>query len=149
MPTFTVPDGLEYVAAAVVFNGFLQIFQIRNVGKARKVAGIKYPQLYAEAAQAAASPEAYKFNCTQRAHQNTLEYLPIILPSTLVVACKYPIIAASCLGAWTFARFLYTVNYSSGDPAKRNAMGAGIIGAVSSLGVFLTAAYVAVESIFF
>jgi len=149
MTTYVVPEGIEYVGAALVATGFLQVFQMSNVGKARKRAGIKYPQLYAEVAEAAASRDALVFNCAQRAHQNTLEALPVLLPSTLVLASKYPIVAASFLGAWTFARLFYTINYSSGDPAKRNSMGAGLLGSLSSLGLLFGATYTVVQSIFF
>jgi len=149
MPTVAVPEGLEYVGAAFLANCFLQIYQITNVSKARKAAGIKYPQLYAEAAQAAASKEAFRFNCAQRAHQNTLEYLPMIAICTLVSATKWPIVAASGLGLWTFARLLYTIGYTSGDPAKRNTTGgAGFFGALGSFSLLAAATYAVVQSIF-
>lgn len=48
------------------------------VGKYRKAANVPYPQAYAEKAEADASLDAKKFNCAQRAHQNTLESIPIV-----------------------------------------------------------------------
>jgi len=118
--TFTLPDGIEYAGAAIVSSFWLVVWQTIKVGKARRQAGIKYPQLYAEAAQAASSNDVMKFNCTQRAHQNTLENLPVILASTAITATKYPILAASLCAGWVFSRVLYTIGYSTGDPGKRN-----------------------------
>lgn len=88
----------SYVAASLVGTVFLLAGQSIVVSKARKAAQIPYPQLYAEKAEAAASPAANKFNCAQReallsfpssitltwtrflgAHQNTLEHMPIVL----------------------------------------------------------------------
>jgi len=57
-------------------------------------AGLEYPHLYAEKAEAAASKDAMIFNCTQRAAQNTLEYLPVVITCTVITAVKYPILAA-------------------------------------------------------
>ena len=43
---------------------------------------------------------ALKFNCTQRAHQNTLEYLPQVLVLEALLGLQYPIYAASLGMAW-------------------------------------------------
>ncbi|EKM48317.1 uncharacterized protein PHACADRAFT_49759, partial [Phanerochaete carnosa HHB-10118-sp] len=107
-----------YTAAAIVSTFWLTTFQAFKVGRARKAAGIAYPQLMAEKAEAAASKEAQIFNCTQRAHQNTLESLPQLISATLIVGLKYPYFAAAACGTWTVARLLYTIGYSSGDPKK-------------------------------
>ncbi|EEB99882.1 hypothetical protein MPER_00323, partial [Moniliophthora perniciosa FA553] len=74
---------------------------------------------YAEKAQEEASFEAKKFNCAQRAHQNTLENIPIIWLTTCITAVKYPILAASLSGLWALSRYFYTRGYVTGDPAKR------------------------------
>merc|ERR1711981_1184136 len=84
-----------------------------KVGGARKAAKIK------------ASKEALVFNCTQRAHQNTLETLPFVLFSTLLTGLQYPRVAAGACAAYVLGRVLYTVGYTSGDPKKRNI---GILG---------------------
>lgn len=52
------------------------------------------------------------------AHQNTLEWLPQVIASTLIVGLKYPVYSASLCGLWIVSRFLYTVGYSTGVPAK-------------------------------
>jgi len=81
-----------------------------------------------------------KYNCAQRAHQNTLEILPSMIVCTLATGLKYPFIAAGLGGAFVLGKILYTIRYSSGDPNQRNKRG-GVIGSLSFLGLGLTATY--------
>lgn len=68
--SITVPAGYGYVALAATSALWVTVWQGGYlVGQARKRSGIKYPQMYAEKAEAAANKEAHRFNCTQRAHQ--------------------------------------------------------------------------------
>ena len=77
--------------------------------------GIKYPQMYAEK-----SDEHHKeFNCVQRAHQNTLEWLPMCQILTLANGLVYPITSAALLGVWTVGRIFYIQGYGSGRPENR------------------------------
>jgi glutathione S-transferase len=122
MSTVVVPHTFPYITAAILSTAFVLIGQAAVVAKTRRVAGIKYPQLYAEKAEAEASKDAYRFNCAQRAHQNTLEYFPIILTTTLVTSLKFPILAAAACGLWSFSRIAYTRGYTTGDPAKRHSI---------------------------
>ncbi|EPQ60499.1 membrane-associated proteins in eicosanoid and glutathione metabolism [Gloeophyllum trabeum ATCC 11539] len=142
--TIVVPQGISYVAAAIFSNVCLLTWQSYKAGFARKAARIPYPQLYAEKAEAQASKEAHRFNCAQRAHQNTLEQLPIVLISTILVGLKRPILAASLCGAWSFARVLYTIGYATGDPERRNTSG-GALFYLAQLGLLFSAAYTTVE----
>ncbi|KIK68645.1 hypothetical protein GYMLUDRAFT_154186 [Collybiopsis luxurians FD-317 M1] len=116
--TYTVPEGLPYVGVALLSSVFLVAGQIMIVGRRRKAAGIKYPQLYAEREQVEKSVHAFKFNCAQRAHLNTLEYLPLLYLTTCLTATKHPILAASLCGTWVFTRVLYTRGYVSDKPEK-------------------------------
>ncbi|KAI0337938.1 membrane-associated proteins in eicosanoid and glutathione metabolism [Trametopsis cervina] len=118
MPDF-LPKGYSYVVAAVVSTFWVTVYQTYNVEVTRKRAKIPYPQLYAEKAEAALSKEAQIFNCAQRAHQNTLEFLPQIYVSTLVIGLKYPLTAAALCGFWSVGRIFYTLGYTTGDAAKR------------------------------
>ncbi|KAI0073935.1 membrane-associated proteins in eicosanoid and glutathione metabolism [Panus rudis PR-1116 ss-1] len=147
MPTVVLPDGYQYAAGAVVSTLWLTVWQTIKVGAARKRAGIPYPQLYAEKAEADANKNAYLFNCTQRAHQNTLEYLPAILVSTVVTATKWPILAAAFCGSWVFARIIYTQGYSTGGPDKRNKFNAARLGGLSAMALVLSATYVTGKAI--
>jgi len=117
--TFIVDDKYAWVLLAGVSVGWLTMWQGINVSRYRKAAKIAYPQLYAEKSEAAASIDAYKFNCAQRAHQNTLETVPQTLFLLIFAGLEHPIAAASLSGLWLLGRVLYTLDYSTGDPAKR------------------------------
>ncbi|CAE6387917.1 Microsomal glutathione S-transferase 3 OS=Homo sapiens GN=MGST3 PE=1 SV=1 [Rhizoctonia solani AG-1 IB] len=142
--TITIPENYGYVALAAISTGFLTSFQTLLVSSARKKSGIQYPQLYAEKEEATKSIEAFKFNCAQRAHQNTLEWLPHVLFFTTFLGLRRPILAASLGGLWTASRILYTLGYASGDPKKRNTRG-GVFGTVAYLGLLLSSTYAGVE----
>ncbi|KAJ7099715.1 membrane-associated proteins in eicosanoid and glutathione metabolism [Mycena epipterygia] len=118
--TLIVPTGFSYVAASLVSTVFLLTGQSITVARNRKPAGVEYPRLYAEKAEMAASPAAVKFNCVQRAHQNTLENIAQVYMMTLVLGLKHPHVAASALAGWVVSRIAYTVGYASGNPPKRN-----------------------------
>ncbi|TRM65915.1 hypothetical protein BD626DRAFT_486216 [Schizophyllum amplum] len=138
--TLVLPDGIQYVGLAFVSTIWLQIGQAVLVMSARKTAGIAYPRLYAEKAEEEASFLARKFNCTQRAHQNTLEQLPAIYTATVLSALKYPVFAASALGLWVIGRILYTSGYMTGEPQKRNTRG-GFIGSLCTFALTCTGTY--------
>ncbi|KAF7329928.1 hypothetical protein MKEN_00256700 [Mycena kentingensis (nom. inval.)] len=118
--TLTVPEGFAYVPAALVSTVFLLGGQTAAVSKHRRLAKIAYPRLYADNAEMAASPAAVKFNCVQRAHQNTIENLALIYMMTVVLGLTRPKLAAAGLASWVVSRVFYTIGYASGIPAKRN-----------------------------
>ncbi|KAH7920361.1 membrane-associated proteins in eicosanoid and glutathione metabolism [Leucogyrophana mollusca] len=128
-----LPSEYAYVGAGLLSTVWLLGWQVVVVGGHRKASGIKYPQLYAEKAEVQASKEALRFNCAQRAHQNTIEHMPLIIISTLITGVKYPLLAGAAAGFWSFSRVLYTLGYTTGDPAKRNTRG-GLLGEVSVVG---------------
>ncbi|ETW87083.1 MAPEG family [Heterobasidion irregulare TC 32-1] len=137
MSTIILPEGTSYVAAGLLSTTILLAWQSIVVSKARKSAKIEYPRLYAEKAEQDASIDALKFNCAQRAHQNTLENMPIILTTSLVTALSYPKLAGVACGCWSVARVLYTSGYATGDPKKRQRGGWGsliLLGLLASSG---------------
>ncbi|KAF9264482.1 hypothetical protein L218DRAFT_958156 [Marasmius fiardii PR-910] len=115
-----LPDGIPLLGAALMSTVFLLIYQASVVGMARMAANIQYPQVYADKAEEQASIEARKFNCAQRAHQNTLEYIPTVYLTTMISAIQHPKLAAALLAGWVISRFFYTRRYATGDPEKRN-----------------------------
>jgi len=145
MPTTLVlPDGYNYVLAVAVSSAWLNAWQFMKVGGARKAAKIPYPRPYAEKDEAAASKEAYVFNCVQRAHQNTLEGLPHFLTAMFIGGLSHPKVAAGLGATWILGRILYTIGYSSGDPKKRNS-GGGFLNLVGLLGLMGTSTYTVVN----
>ncbi|KIJ09630.1 hypothetical protein PAXINDRAFT_17283 [Paxillus involutus ATCC 200175] len=142
--SIVLPAGSAYVGAALVSTVWVIVGQAIVVARHRGKSGIKYPQLYAEKAEAQASRAAHLFNCAQRAHQNTLEHMPLILVTTLMTAVKYPLLAATACAFWSFTRVLYTVGYTTGDPAKRNTRG-GILGEIPLFGLILGSTYTAYQ----
>ena len=59
-----------------------------------------------------------RFNCAQRAHQNTLESVPHTLFTILFAGLRYPTAATALGSVWVFGRLIYTTGYATGDPAK-------------------------------
>ncbi|KZT30729.1 membrane-associated proteins in eicosanoid and glutathione metabolism [Neolentinus lepideus HHB14362 ss-1] len=144
--SLVVPQGFQYVEAALFSIVPLLFWQSYKVGFARRDAKIPYPQPYAEKAEAAVSKEAQRFNCVQRAHLNTIEALPQILISTLIVGLRLPILAASLCGIWSFSRVLYTIGYSTGNPDRRVTSGGGL-GYIGQFGLIFSGIYTIAESL--
>ncbi|KAF9269566.1 membrane-associated proteins in eicosanoid and glutathione metabolism [Marasmius fiardii PR-910] len=114
-----VPEGLSLVGASLLSTVVLLVYQVSVVAKARGAAKVPYPQAYAEKAQEEASLEAKKFNCAQRAHQNTLEWIASVYVTTALSAIQHPKLTAGMLAGWTLTRIMYTNGYATGDPSKR------------------------------
>lgn len=96
-----------------------------KVALARRECGVKYPKMMADGDD----EQSMVFNCTQRAHQNTLETLPLAIMCQALMGLKYPIVAAVMGVLWAVGRVIYANGYSSGDPSKR-IPGAAISGIV-------------------
>ncbi|KAF9545168.1 hypothetical protein CPC08DRAFT_716291 [Agrocybe pediades] len=141
--TFTLPDGINYVALPLIAPMYMLVWLYIMVGKHRKLSGIKYPQMYAEQAQVEKSREALLFNCAQRCHQNTLETLPTIYVPALICATTYPRGAAVGVSLWCIGRVAYILGYMSGDPAKRVNGVPWALGQIAQMGMLLTATYLA------
>ncbi|KAI0347713.1 membrane-associated proteins in eicosanoid and glutathione metabolism [Trametopsis cervina] len=137
----TLPQEYAYTFAGVLPIFYVLLWQITQVGKARKAAGIKYPQLYAEKDEADSSRSAKIFNCLQRSHQNTLENLPTALFSTLIAGLRYPRFAGALCGTWAICRVFYTIGYGTGDPNARNYLGSNAISSLSQYALLLAATW--------
>ncbi|KAH6636857.1 hypothetical protein F5144DRAFT_568953 [Chaetomium tenue] len=117
--SITLPSDYGYVLLATTSTFFVNIVHGFLTSRTRKAAGIKYPTSYASAEVAEKDPRAYAFNCAQRAHNNFTENLTPFLGALLVAGLKYPVFAASLGGAWSFARVLFAVGYTSNGPQGR------------------------------
>uniref|UniRef100_A0A7S0X4I6 Glutathione S-transferase 3, mitochondrial n=1 Tax=Mantoniella antarctica TaxID=81844 RepID=A0A7S0X4I6_9CHLO len=117
MSTITIPKEFGWCVLAVGAACFTHLYGSFKVGAARKKYNIQYPQMYAEKSDA----HAKEFNCAQRAHQNTLEWLSVCQVLTLVNGIVFPITAACLMGTWTVGRIMYINGYGSGNPDKRMA----------------------------
>ena len=82
-----------------------------QVGRARGKSGIKAPTMTGDPLLERAI----------RVHYNTLEWLPIFLPSLWLFAIYWNELVAAGLGiVWIVGRLVYAVGYTA-DPAKRSA----------------------------
>jgi len=131
MSAITISPDYGFVGAAIVSTALLNVWQTIRIYPARKAAKIDYPQIYAEKAQVEASHEALVYNCTQRAHHNTLETVHSVVAGTAFMGLLYPRTAAAMCAAWVAARVVYTIGYSSGRPQNR-----GVGSAISTLLAF-------------
>ncbi|CAO3676313.1 unnamed protein product [Umbelopsis vinacea] len=129
MVALTVSNEYGYVIATGVASVFFMTYLGFKVGAARKAAQVPYPYMYAEKAEAEKDPKKNIFNCTQRAHQNTLENYPTFLLLLFSGGIGSPVVSAGAGIAWLAGKFLYAQGYSTGDPAKR------MRGAVAYLGL--------------
>jgi glutathione S-transferase len=91
-----------------------------QVSLARRKFGVEYPTLYAESSH----KNAKAFNCVQRAHQQTLEWMAPVMCLTASTGLVFPLAAAVSCGVWTVGKLLYIQGYSSGDPNGRHLGGA-------------------------
>ncbi|XP_074310680.1 uncharacterized protein LOC141646679 [Silene latifolia] len=109
-----------YVVLVLVLYCFLNFWMMYRVGKARKKYKVYYPTLYAVESE---NKDANLFNCVQRGHQNSLEYMPVFFILLILGGIKHPSISAGLGFAYIVTRFFYFTGYSSGEPQKRLSIG--------------------------
>lgn len=97
-----------------------------QVMKARKKYNVQYPRLYSEDNQ--------DFNCVQRAHQNTLENIPLFMVFLLLAGLYLPRLSAAFGVTYLVSRVVYAYGYYTGDPSKRNR---GVFGYIGLLGLIV------------
>jgi len=115
-----------YVITTMVGSVLLCVWKAVKVNEARKQYKIFYPTVY--------STENDDFNCIQRAHHATLEYMPAFLGLLLIGGLEMPVLCAVAGNVWVASRIVYARGCYSGDP-KRRAEGAfGTIGLFALLG---------------
>ncbi|KAG7382084.1 Microsomal glutathione S-transferase 3 [Phytophthora pseudosyringae] len=124
-----------FVPLLVVFLLFVNMWAGIKVGKARKLYGIEYPQMYAEQSD----KNAKAFNCVQRGHQNIMENVPIFLALIFTSSIYRPQIAAIASFVRIMGFILYMRGYSSGDPKKRMQGSFGYLGLLLNIGLSVEA----------
>ncbi|KAG2196092.1 hypothetical protein INT46_010159 [Mucor plumbeus] len=146
MTALTIPSEYGYVLGVSVASA-LYVFSLgAKVGGARKAAKVPYPYVYAEKSEAEKDPKKNIFNCTQRAHQNTLEILPVYNTLLLVGGLKYPEISAAAGVVFLLGRIVFTSGYVTGDPAKRTRGAFGYLGLITLLGTAACTIYSLVKN---
>ncbi|OXA56885.1 microsomal glutathione S-transferase 3 [Folsomia candida] len=123
---FQIPSGYGYVVLTGVGSMFMVMWKAFQVGKARKEFKIQYPIMY--------SPDNNKFNCIQRAHQNTLENYPQFLALLALGGLEMPIFTAVGGWIWIAGKVAFAKGYYTGDPEKRRQGTFGYIGLLMMLG---------------
>ncbi|KAJ4762694.1 Microsomal glutathione S-transferase 3 [Rhynchospora pubera] len=111
-----IPKEYAYVVLDLVAYAFLNTWMGIQVGKARKKYNVPYPALYAIESE---NKEAKLFNCVQRGHQNSIEYMAVFFVNLLVGGLQHPLISAGLGAIYIISRFFYFKLYSTGNPENR------------------------------
>eukprot|EP00834_Sanchytrium_tribonematis_P005126 NODE_290_length_10614_cov_1.553590.p10 type:complete len:150 gc:universal NODE_290_length_10614_cov_1.553590:6277-5828(-) len=130
---FTPEHGYVLLTAtAMGFHCYLQGFQI---GQLRKAYGLTYPDMGdGRYSKKLTDEQWFKFACTQRAHLNYLEALPMFLTFMIIGGIAYPTIATGLGITGIVGRQFYAMGYRSSGPKGRS-IGAGI-SALAIIGLF-------------
>ncbi|CAH8257072.1 unnamed protein product [Arabidopsis lyrata] len=115
-----LPKEYGYVVLVLVFYCFLNLWMGFQVGGARKRYNVPYPTLYAIESE---NKDAKLFNCVQRGHQNSLEYMPMYFILMILGGMKHPCISTGLGLLYSVTRYFYFKGYATGDPMKRLTIG--------------------------
>ncbi|EPS73711.1 hypothetical protein M569_01049, partial [Genlisea aurea] len=116
----TLPGEYGYVILVLVFYSFINFWMLLRVGQARRKYKVFYPALYANESE---NKDAKLFNCIQRGHQNSVEFMPLFFMLMIVGGLKHPLTSASFGVVYCIARIFYFTGYSTGIPEKRATIG--------------------------
>lgn len=141
MPMPALSPEYAYAIGVTGLMGLANFYGASTVMKARKTHNVKYPKLYADGD----SKSAIAFNCAQRAHQNTLESLPLTAVSMLACATVYPVASAALGAVWSLGRIVYIRGYAANGPEGR--MLGGLISHLGDLPLLLMSLYVGGQAI--
>jgi glutathione S-transferase len=96
-----------YVLGVALSSSLFMTYLGIKVAGQRKLAGVPYPYLYADRAEAEKDSKKKLFNCYQRAHQNTLENYPTFLLLLATSAIEHPLLAAVSGVIWILGKYFY------------------------------------------
>lgn len=111
MAALVLPRGYGLVILNVVLNWIVLMWQALKVGQARNQYEVKYPTLYE-------NKKDSKFNCVQRAHQNSLEWNPGFLAFLLLGGLTTPYLSAASGLVYNIGRVYYAKGYYEGNAHK-------------------------------
>ncbi|OWF42712.1 microsomal glutathione S-transferase 3-like isoform X1 [Mizuhopecten yessoensis] len=124
MESLGLPPAFGFVVLTTVASVFLLQWLGIKVAMARKKYEVSYPKMYSG---------DDRFNCVQRAHQNTLEVYPTYLILQILGGLYAPKLGAVCGLIWIAGRVAYALGYYTGDPEKRKWGAFGYIGLLTLL----------------
>jgi len=119
-----VPDSYGWFLLSLLGVVAVYILQMSMVISARNRFGILSPRLYAPLGHKFEE----KFNSIQRAHQNTIEFIPFTIIPAIATALVHPHFTASFVTVFSFGRIVYAFGYAK-SPKNRS-----IGWAISTLG---------------
>jgi glutathione S-transferase len=105
-----------FVMASIASTAALLQFLAIRVALARRKYDVPYPQMYVGDST---TERGRVFDCTQRAHQNTLETAPSQMMMIALLGIAHPTAAAAAQFLWVAGRVLYSQGYATGDPQAR------------------------------
>lgn len=105
-----------WVVLVVALYCCINVWMMIQVVKARKRYNVPFPILYAVESE---NKNAKYFNCVQRGHQNSLEFMPVFFILVVLSGLQFPRVAASLGLLYCLGRFLYFKGYSTGEPDNR------------------------------
>ncbi|XP_060071645.1 glutathione S-transferase 3, mitochondrial-like [Ylistrum balloti] len=114
-----------YVVLVIASTWFLLNWTAMKVLEARRMYSIPDPRMY--------SANDDRFNCIQRAHQNTLEVYPTYIILQIFGGLYAPKLGAVSGLIWMAGRVAYALGYYTGDPEKRKNGFFGYIGILTLL----------------
>mmetsp|Transcript_22257 Transcript_22257/g.33165 ORF Transcript_22257/g.33165 Transcript_22257/m.33165 type:complete len:144 (+) Transcript_22257:55-486(+) len=133
--SFTLPKDYGYVMLSIAASGMVNLYLMFQVGAARKKYGVKYPALYAEESH----KHAKEFNSVQRAHQNTLENMPLFLIMVTTNGLVFPKVSAAMGFVFAVGRFFYGYGYAKYGPRGR--MVGAVISHLADIPILFVTAY--------
>lgn len=125
MAALFLPEDYGYVILTGIGAIFMAMWKGFQVGKARKVHKVPYPDMYSDNKM---------FNCVQRSHQNTLENIPTFMFLLTMAGFSHPRLAAVAGWVWIAGRIAYGLGYATGLPEKRMQGVFGYLGLITLLG---------------
>mmetsp|Transcript_22348 Transcript_22348/g.37881 ORF Transcript_22348/g.37881 Transcript_22348/m.37881 type:complete len:149 (+) Transcript_22348:86-532(+) len=114
-----IPSEFALALAGVSLTGVTLVALNGFVGKARKEAGVPYPALYADNAEASKDKKKHRFNCAQRGVQNLLETYTTVTVATLITGLWNPRVALGISIAYSIGAYGFAKGYATGNPDAR------------------------------